>query len=165
MKWNGGSGFCIELRHPKEGHFNNSLIAMTPAFHSAHQVGGPHSSYCFLGSARCKGECKVFRTGGVYIVHIYARVETANAKAKSFSSCSSGPFPPFKKRSKPALSPSIMPYCYKCALVGYVKENMGTWAHLHHILRKPKVLLAWIQIKQRQQRQKIQTMRALASTL
>ena len=43
---------------------------MTPAFHSAHQVGGPHSSYCFLGSARCKGECKVFRTGGVYIVHM-----------------------------------------------------------------------------------------------
>jgi len=56
---------AFELRHPKEGHkFSHSIYPRFPPS-APILVGGPHLSFCFLGSARSRRECKAFRTGGV----------------------------------------------------------------------------------------------------
>ena len=100
-----GGAFCSELRHPKEGHFSDLSPHLTPAFRPAHQSGGPHSSYAFLGSSKIEGECEAFRTGGVSH-YPDARVETANAKASFFITARAKKCPPRVKKSLTSLHPS-----------------------------------------------------------
>jgi hypothetical protein len=76
------NGFCLELRHPKEGHFNDLSQHRPPLSAQRTKSVAQHLS-CSWVQTRSRGECKACCTGGV-VTFSGARVETANYKGKLF---------------------------------------------------------------------------------